>query len=45
MIIDDSEIPCDYWKLISRPLEEQAVLLTLEPSLQPLKLGSIDMLS
>ena len=34
-ITDGSEPPCGYWKLNSGPLEEQAVLLTSEPSLQP----------
>jgi hypothetical protein len=33
---DGCEPPCGYWKLNSGPLEEQSVLLTAEPSLQPL---------
>ena len=30
--------PCGCWELNSGPLEEQSVLLTIEPSLQPLSL-------
>ena len=30
--------PCDCWELNSGPLEEQAMLLTTEPSLQPPKI-------
>jgi len=30
------EPPCGYWELNSGPLEEQPVLLTAEPPLQPL---------
>ena len=30
------ELPCDWWDLNLGPLEEQPVLLTAEPSLQPL---------
>ena len=30
------ELPCSSWELNSGPLEEQSVLLTAEPSLQPL---------
>jgi hypothetical protein len=33
--IDDGEPPCGCWKLNSGPLEDQAVLLTSEPPLQP----------
>ena len=33
--IDGSEPPCGCWELNSGPLEEQPVLLTAEPSLQP----------
>ena len=33
---DRGEPPCGCWELNSRPLEEQTVLLTSEPSLQPL---------
>ena len=29
------ELPCGCWDLNSGPLEEQSVLLTTEPSLQP----------
>jgi hypothetical protein len=32
---DGCEPPCGCWKLNSGPLEEQLVLLTTEPSLQP----------
>ena len=35
---DDSEPPCGCWELNPGPLEEQPVLLTAEPSLQPLPL-------
>ena len=34
-ITDDCEPPCGCWELNSGPLEEQAMLLTSEPSLQP----------
>jgi len=34
-IKDGCEPPCGCWELNSRPLEEQSVLLTTEPSLQP----------
>jgi hypothetical protein len=34
-IADGCEPPCSCWKLNSGPLEEQPVLLTAEPSLQP----------
>ena len=34
---DGCEPPCGCWELNSEPLEEQSVLLTTEPSLQPLK--------
>ncbi|EDL09734.1 RIKEN cDNA A230091H23, isoform CRA_b [Mus musculus] len=34
-IADAWEPPCGCWKLNSRPLEEQSVLLITEPSLQP----------
>jgi hypothetical protein len=34
-IIDSCETPCGCWELNSGPLEEQSVLLTAEPSLQP----------
>ena len=32
--INDCEAPCACWKFNSGPLEEQTVLLTVEPSLQ-----------
>jgi len=32
---DGCEPPCGFWELNSGPLEEQSVLLTTEPSLQP----------
>ena len=35
LITDGCEPPCGCWELNSVPLEEQAVLLTSEPSLQP----------
>jgi hypothetical protein len=35
-IIDGCEPPCGCWDLNSGPLEELSVLLTAEPSLQPL---------
>jgi hypothetical protein len=35
-ITDACEPPCGCWDLNSGPLEEQSVLLTAEPSLQPL---------
>jgi len=35
-ITDGCEPPCGCWELNSGPLEEQPVLLTTEPSLQPL---------
>ena len=34
-ITDGHEPPCGFWELNSGPLEEQSVLLTTEPSLQP----------
>jgi hypothetical protein len=37
-VTDGCELPCDCSELNSRPLEEQSVLLTAEPSLQPPKL-------
>ena len=36
-ITDGCEPPCGCWELNSGPLEEQAMPLTSEPSLQPLK--------
>ena len=36
LITDGCEPPCGCWELNSGPLEEQAMLLTTEPSLQPL---------
>ena len=35
-ITDGCEPPCGCWDLNSEPLEEQSVLSTAEPSLQPL---------
>ncbi|KAM7323220.1 hypothetical protein ACRRTK_017326 [Alexandromys fortis] len=35
LITDGCEPPCGYWELNSESLEEQPVLLTTEPSLQP----------
>jgi hypothetical protein len=35
LITDGCEPPCGSWELHSGPLEEQSVLLTAEPSLQP----------
>ena len=35
-ITDGCEPPCGCWELNSGPLEKQSVLLTTEPSLQPL---------
>jgi hypothetical protein len=35
-ITDGCEPPCGCWELNSGPLEEQSMLLTAEPSLQPL---------
>jgi len=38
LITDGCEPPCGCWDLNSGPREEQSVLLTTEPSLQPLPL-------
>ena len=35
LITDGCEPPCGCWELNTGPLEEQSVLLTSEPSLQP----------
>jgi hypothetical protein len=35
LVTDGCEPPCGCWDLNSGPLEEQSVLLTAEPSLQP----------
>jgi hypothetical protein len=35
LFTDGCEPPCGCWDLNSGPLEEQSVLLTTEPSLQP----------
>jgi hypothetical protein len=35
LITDSCEPPCGFWDLNSGSLEEQSVLLTAEPSLQP----------
>jgi hypothetical protein len=34
-VIDSCELPCGCWGLNSGPLEEQPILLTAEPFLQP----------
>ena len=34
---DGGKPPCGYWELSSGSLEEEPVLLTSEPSLQPLR--------
>jgi hypothetical protein len=34
-ITNGCKLPCGYWELNSGPLEEESVLLTMEPSLQP----------
>ncbi|KAL6074356.1 hypothetical protein STEG23_012106, partial [Scotinomys teguina] len=34
-VTDSCELPCGFWDLNPGPLEEQPVLLTAEPSLQP----------
>ncbi|XP_027240165.1 E3 ubiquitin-protein ligase ARIH2 isoform X3 [Cricetulus griseus] len=39
LITDGCKPPCGCWELNSRPLEEQPVLLTSEPSLQPSRLS------
>ena len=39
LITDGCEPPCGCWELNSGPLEEQAMLLTTEPSLEPLKIS------
>jgi hypothetical protein len=36
-ITDGCEPPCGCWELNSGPLQEQSLLLTTEPSLQPCK--------
>jgi hypothetical protein len=36
LITDGCEPPCGCWDLNSGPSEEQSVLLTAEPSLQPI---------
>ena len=41
-ITDGCEPPCGCWDLNSGPLEEQLVLLTSEPSLQPGGLKVLD---
>lgn len=35
VITDGFELPCGCWELKPGPLEEQPLLLTTEPSLQP----------
>ena len=39
LITDGCELPCGCQELNSGPLEEQAMLLTAEPSLQPQKIS------
>jgi hypothetical protein len=41
LIMGSHEPPCGCWDLNSEPLEEQSVLLTAEPSLQPRYLESL----
>ena len=41
-ITDGCELPCGCWELNPGPLEEQAMLLTSEPSLQPSNYVLID---
>jgi hypothetical protein len=41
--MDGCEPPCGCWDLNSGPSEEQSVLLTTEPSLQPLYLRILKM--
>jgi hypothetical protein len=36
LVTDGCEPPCGCWELNSGPLEEESVLLTTKPSLQPL---------
>lgn len=36
-VTDGFKLPCEYWELNLGPLKEQPVLLTIEPSFQPLK--------
>ncbi|XP_050003558.1 adiponectin receptor protein 1 [Alexandromys fortis] len=38
---DSCELPCGCWELNPGPLEEQSVLLTTEPSLQPHKMSCL----
>ena len=40
LVTEGWELACGCWELNSGPLEEQSVLLTTEPSLQPLQLSS-----
>ncbi|KAM7336837.1 hypothetical protein ACRRTK_002956 [Alexandromys fortis] len=39
-ITDGCDSLCGCWELNSQPVEEQSVLLTTEPSLQPYKVDS-----
>jgi hypothetical protein len=39
LVMDGCEPPCGCWDLNSGPLEGQSVLLTTEPSPQPLKVN------
>jgi hypothetical protein len=40
LITDGCELPCGCWDLNSGPPEEQSVILTAEPSLQPTTFNS-----
>jgi hypothetical protein len=42
--MDGCEPPCGCWDLNSRPLEEQSVLLTAEPSHQPLRIKFLNVI-
>jgi hypothetical protein len=42
-LIDNCMLPCGCWELNPSPLEEQPVLISTEPSLQPLFLGLNDL--
>ena len=44
IITDGFEPPCDCWELNLGPLEEQAMLLTAEPFLQPLEITFYELL-
>ena len=42
LITDGPELPCGCWELNSGPPEEQLILVTTEPSLQPPSLPSFN---